>query len=249
MTQQLVDLVEHFCQYQLKQRGKTEGGVQSYRWVLEQFLIFVRSRHGRLARATDLTLSSIQMSMGDMATCDLALSTMRSRQSTLSSFCGWLVKRGVFQANPVAAMDRPPHRMEPPQQVPTPALMDALIAAAQQRQRPRDIAIFLIMRYTGMRRESVATLQVRRLDGAWGLRRVRVKGGQTRDIPLPESVMTYLHTYVERLPDALGEIGPETPLFWSLWGQRTMGKSRAPMQGKTSGGSAKPMGGSLDTRC
>ena len=44
MTQQLVDLVEQFCQYQLKQRGKTEGGVQSYRLVLEQFVIFVRSR-------------------------------------------------------------------------------------------------------------------------------------------------------------------------------------------------------------
>jgi integrase/recombinase XerC len=232
MTQQLVDLVEQFCQYQLKQRGKTEGGVQSYRWVLEQFLIFVRSRHGRLARATDLTLSSIQMWMDDMASCDLALSTMRSRQSTLSSFCGWLVKRGVLQANPVAAMDRPPHRMEPPLQVPTPALMDALIAAAQQRQRPRDIAIFLIMRYTGMRRESVATLQVRHLDGTWGLRRVRVKGGQTRDIPLPESVMAYLHAYVEWLTGTLGQIGPETPLFWSLWGRRTIGKSRAPMQGK-----------------
>ena len=77
--------------------------------------------------------------------------------------------------------------------------MDALIAAAQQRQRPRDIAIFLIMRYTGMRRESVATLQVRHLDSTWGLRRVRVKGGQTRDIPLPGSVMAYLHVYVERL--------------------------------------------------
>ncbi|MCX5728064.1 MAG: hypothetical protein NTZ28_04360 [Nitrospirae bacterium] len=44
MTQQLVDLVEQFCLYQRKQRGKTEGGVQSYRWVLEQFL--VDGRHG-----------------------------------------------------------------------------------------------------------------------------------------------------------------------------------------------------------
>ncbi len=87
MTQQLVDLVEQFCQYQLKQRGKTEGGVQSYRWVLEQFLMFVKSRQGRVARATDLTLSSIQMWMDEMASGDLALSTMRSRQSTLSSFC------------------------------------------------------------------------------------------------------------------------------------------------------------------
>ena len=232
MTQPLVDLVEQFCQYQLKQRGKTEGGVQSYRWVLEQFLMFVKSQQGRVARVTDLTQSSIQLWMDEMASDDLAMSTMRSRQSALSSFCAWLVKRGVLQANPVAGMDRPPHRIEPPRQVPTPALMDALIAAAQQRQRPRDIAIFLIMRYTGMRRESVATLQMHHLDGTWGLRRVRVKGGQTRDIPLPASVMTYLHAYVERLALAMGQIQPETPLFWSAWGRRTIGKSRAPMHGK-----------------
>ena len=77
MTQPLVDLVEQFCLYQLKQRGKTEGGVQSYRWVLEQFLTFVKSQQGRVARATDLTVSSIQMWMDEMASDNLALSTMR----------------------------------------------------------------------------------------------------------------------------------------------------------------------------
>ena len=76
--------------------------------------------------------------------------------------------------------------------------MDALIEAARKRQRPRDVAIFLIMRFTGMRRASVATLQARHLDGLWGLRRVRVKGGRTRDIPLPEPVMRYLHAYLEQ---------------------------------------------------
>jgi integrase/recombinase XerC len=233
MTQPLVELVEQFCQYQLKQRGKTEGGVWYYRWVLEQFLIFVRGRQGRLARVTDLTLATLQQWMDDMARCDLALSTMRTRQCTLSSFCSWLVKRGLLAANPVAAMDRPPHRSEPPRQVPTPALMDALIAAAKQRQRPRDVAIFLIMRYSGMRRESVATLQVRHLDGVWGLRGVRVKGGGTRDIPLPAIVMHYLHEYVERvMARELATIGPDTPLFWSVWGRRIVGKTRAPMKGK-----------------
>ena len=49
MAQQLTDLVEQFCNFQRKQRGKTEGGVRTYRWILEQFLIFVRNRHGRLA--------------------------------------------------------------------------------------------------------------------------------------------------------------------------------------------------------
>src|SRR5262245_57302657 len=84
MAQQLTDLVEQFCNFQHKQRGKTEAGVRTYRWNLEQFLVFVRNRHGRLARATDLTSSVIQAWMDDMAGADLALSTMRVRQRRLS---------------------------------------------------------------------------------------------------------------------------------------------------------------------
>src|SRR3989442_1292868 len=101
MAQQLTDLVEQFCNFQRKQRGKTEGGVRTYRWNLEQFLVFVRNRHGRLARVTDLTPAVIQTWMDDMAGTDLALSTMRVRQSTLSCFCAWLVKRDVMATNPV----------------------------------------------------------------------------------------------------------------------------------------------------
>ena len=55
MTQLLTELVEQFCNFQRKQRGKTEGGVRAYRWNLEQFLVFVRNRHGRLPRVTDMT--------------------------------------------------------------------------------------------------------------------------------------------------------------------------------------------------
>src|SRR5207245_9109103 len=54
MAQQLTELVEQFCNCRLKQRGKTEGGVQTYRWILEPFVIFIRNRHGRLARVTGL---------------------------------------------------------------------------------------------------------------------------------------------------------------------------------------------------
>ena len=91
----------------------------------------------------------------------------------------------MLVANPVAKLERPPNHREPPTQVPGTAIMDALVEAAKLRLRPRDVAIFLILRYTGMRRESVATLRVQHLDGTWGLRGVKVKGGKTRDIPCP----------------------------------------------------------------
>ena len=233
MTQQLVELVEQFANFQRKQRGKSDRGVKTYRWVLEQFVGSVKNQKGRTARVGDLTPAAIQAWMDDMAGADLALETMRVRQSVLSSFCGWLVKRGVLPSNPVARLDRPPHRREAPKQVPGSAIMDALVQAARQRGRPRDLALFLVLRYTGMRRESVATLQVRHVDGGWGLRGVRVKGGKTRDIPLPSAVTGFLETYLEgALTKEIATVTPDTPLFWSTWGRRSGGKTRAPMTGQ-----------------
>ena len=46
-----------------------------------------------------------------------------------------------------------------PPAVPGPAIMDALIEAAKRRARLRDLAIFLLLRFTGMRRGSVASLR------------------------------------------------------------------------------------------
>src|SRR5262245_6390375 len=50
-----------------------------------------------------------------------------------------------------------------------------------------------------MRREFVATLRVGHREPTWDLRGVRVKGGKTRDIPLPAAVMTFPVGYVEEV--------------------------------------------------
>lgn len=232
MTQRLVELVEQFCQYQLKQRGKALRGVMTYRWTLEHFCKFVQARERRLARITDLTVVMIQAWMDDMAGLDLSINTLRCRQASVSSFCNWLVKRQVLPTNPVAQMDRPPHQRVVPA-VPGPDLMDALVRAAKERGRARDVAIFLLLRYTGMRREAVATLRVGHLDGEWGLRGVLNKGQKVQDIPVPAVVMRFLYLYVERVLTAeCGTVTPETPLFWSSWGRKAVGKIRQPMTGK-----------------
>jgi len=152
---------------------------------VEQFLRFIKRQHGRMARVGELTSDAIQAWMDAMAGADLGLETMRVRQSVLSSFCAWLVKRGVLPSN-------------------------------------RDAALFLILRYTGMRRESVPTLQVRHLDGASGLRGVRVEGGKTRDIPLPTAVTQYPASPLPRCPPPASRHRP-VPLL----DQRADGVTRA----------------------
>ena len=74
-----------------------------------------------------------------------------------------------------------------------------------------------------MRRDSVATLRVRNVDPEWGIRNVRVKGGKTRDIPLPAAVTQYLQAFIEQVlskeigtidpghADLLVDLGPSAP--------------------------------------
>src|SRR3989442_14377271 len=61
--QLLIDLVEQFCTYQHKQRGKTEGGARTYQWNLERFLMFFRKHEGRSARISDLTQETVQVNL------------------------------------------------------------------------------------------------------------------------------------------------------------------------------------------
>src|SRR5207248_4532554 len=96
MSPPLHPLVEEFCIYQRKLRGKTERGVRAYRWTLEQFLKFVRAESARLPAIEDLTPAMIRAWMAHMAMKDLALGTMRVRQSVVSSFCIWLVRRDLL---------------------------------------------------------------------------------------------------------------------------------------------------------
>lgn len=65
-----------------KQRGRTDGGVQSSRWDLAQFLECVRAHTGRLARAQDLPQAVIQTWMDGMAAMELAINTLRCRQAS-----------------------------------------------------------------------------------------------------------------------------------------------------------------------
>jgi integrase/recombinase XerD len=238
MHRPLEELVDEFCTYQGKVSGKTAGGIEAYRWTLRHYTKLVQRAEGRPATIDDLTPARVRAWMASMASQDLALSTMRVRQSTLSSFCLWLVKRDLLATNPVEKLDRPKLQRTSPPGVPEATLMDALVDAVIKRGRPRDIGMFMILRYTGMPRESVATLKVKHLDRTGWLRGVLVKGGTTRDIPVPASVVAYLLTYTkEVLPKIAGHVTPDTPLFWSKWGRRVVGRTMQPMLARISGDS------------
>jgi hypothetical protein len=72
------------------------------------------------------------------------------------------------------------------------------------------------------------------LDDTWELRGVSHQGGKTQDIPIPAAIVRFLRVYVDRaLAPECEVLTPDTPLFWSVWGTRTIGHTRAPMTPKS----------------
>ena len=50
---------------------------------------------------------------------------------------------------------------------------------------------------------------------------------------MPSAVLRFLEVYVEKvLGKECERVTSDTPLFWSSWGRRGMGKAHAPMTGK-----------------
>lgn len=77
---------------------------------------------------------------------------------------------------------------------------------------------------------------------ALGIKASPGEGREDERHSVARPVMRYLHAYVEQfLAPTVTTLMPETPLFWSVWGRRAIGKHRAPMTGKISGGFANFM--------
>ena len=61
----------------------------------------------------------------------------------------------------------------------------------------------------------------------------RSRKQQREELAIAQSPDETLQQYVQRvLSTERGPVSPETPLFWSTWGRRIVGKTRAPMTGK-----------------
>jgi len=85
-----------------------------------------REAQRRLIEGWRTAMPEIATWMIAMAKDDLALSTMRVRQATVSSFCIWLVKCDLLSTNLVEKLDRPKVERRPPRGVPESTLMDIL---------------------------------------------------------------------------------------------------------------------------
>lgn len=149
---------------------------------------------------------------GQQAAVPRRAATMNRIVSTFRTFFDWACRRGLVNGNPVAGL-KPARgsstRTREFTRRETEAFMSA-ISASGERLALRDLALFGIYAYTGMRRSEALGLRTTDFDaGRAELRTNSTKGGvpATKHVPLPLAAILTLYT--RAVNGCLGTGGPE----------------------------------------
>ena len=124
--------------------------------------------------------------------------TINLKLSAISSFCNYLVKRGVVSSNPVKKVPRPKTSKMLPHFYTEGALSAYLESKVEEGNflAMRNRAIVLVLYSTGMRRAELATLRISDWDRGRRMIKVRGKGDKEREIPVTGELSKSLNVYL-----------------------------------------------------
>ena len=144
--------------------------------------------------------------------------TVNLKLSAISTYCGFLVKKGTIESNPVKKMHRPKREKKLPLFY-TQAAMEGYFQKDESLKEEsedtypddflhlRDAVMIRLLYCTGIRRAELASSRVYDLDFARGVLRVTGKGDKSREVPVPSTITGLLQRYIS----LLGDFYPDNP--------------------------------------
>ena len=216
---------ELFIEYISVQRRYSPRTVALYRGAIESFRDFalsdVQSEMEDAQWQQILTPNLIRGYIARGLEDGLSPRTMNLHLSALSSFCNWMVRNSLLEANPVRKVFRPKEARPLPQFY-TQASMEGYFSessaqgaedakAAGDGKEPfgelRERMIILVLYSTGMRRAELCGLKVSDFDPGRKVFRVTGKGDKPREIPVPDRICEEVLLYLKRVEEKTGGSG------------------------------------------
>lgn len=220
--------VEDYLEYIGSQRRYSARTVANYASVLDCFREFSGDSDNPL---THNAIRAYQIHLMDRK--HFNPKTVNLHLSVLSSFCRFLLLRGVIPSNPVKLVTRPKQPKRLPDFYKADSLRryldsrNALTSRAFEQELPssrsrRDVywlclrrAIVTVLYSTGIRRSEIISLRKSDLDASRRVLRVRGKGDKMREIPLLDCVFEEINLYLQSVMRlvAAGDNSGDGPLF------------------------------------
>lgn len=214
----MTDAVEMFLRYQAVERGASAHTLRSYRTDLAEFGRFLAAHRGKPIEHVDARL--LRQYLAWLYNRSLARSSIARKLAAIRSCLSFLTRRGRLRKNPAREVGAP--RL--PKKLVTFLPVDEAQAlldrpAAESVGRKRDQAILELLYATGARVAELCGLNQADLEWSQGTVRVQGKGGKERIIPVGDTALAALDSYL-----ALRRQG-DGPLFRNRLGGRLTPRS------------------------
>jgi len=202
----------------LRRRGAAEKTRRAYGFDLGQFALWCTS----VALDPDaVDMRALRRYAALLSDRRMSPTTVARKLAALRAFYRTLREHGLVAASPADLMPAPKRPSKLPT-VLTPAEVATLLdrIPASTALELRDRALFEVAYASGLRAEELVNLDQGSLDFDGEELRVEGKGGKTRFVPVGESALAALASYLERGRPALAGADEEPALFLSKSGRR-----------------------------
>ena len=204
-------LKENFIQYLKVGRRYSPRTVSLYEEAVTEFYAFLEESD---CLPEAMTVPNVRSYIAHGLDTGLSARTMNLRLSALSTWCGWLLRQGLLESNPVSKVPRPKQDKKLPVFY-TEKAIDNYFDESRRRveEHPDDFRllrnrmIMVVLYATGMRRAELCNLKITDFDAGRQLFRVLGKGDKLREIPVPALICQEISLYLEKM----GEAYPDNP--------------------------------------
>ena len=213
--------VERFLTYLSSVRNLSENTVRAYRTDLEAYCDWAE-REG--VRPLEVTHRQLRRFLAELSRARYASKTINRHLSAVRALYRWLVHEGITDKDSAAAVASPKLARTLPK-----TMTDADAAALMETCDTSDVVgvrdrAFLELLYaSGARISEVSGLDVRDVDVSNAQVRLFGKGSKERIVPLYDTCLEWLRTYLSTSRPQLAAHGKDTPtqaLFVSTRGNR-----------------------------
>jgi integrase/recombinase XerD len=217
-------LVLDFLAYLEFERGLSRNTLEAYRSDLFQFGRFLSEREvsaieAESAHVADFLAALASGALGDGGARAASPATIHRKAACLRSFYRHLRREGLRDSDPTAGVTTPRRGRKLPQ-VLSRGEVNRLLGRPRGTDPPalRDRALLELMYACGLRASEAVGLEVGDVDLDDGVLTARGKGSKERIVPIGQSALRALRSYLERGRPALVKARAEAHLFVNFRG-------------------------------
>lgn len=197
----------------MKDAGYTPYTQKSYLADVKQFLVSLKGK--KLESVKKLHIISFLTSVRERGVSD---GTRNRKHASVTCFFKALIELELYTTNPAVGIKKSKTEKNREPVYLDEADLQRFLSAVEGKYKDRNLAVFLLMSYMGLRVGEVHTLNLSDYNVERRMLRVFGKGRKWRNVPVPESIASFLDRALEERLDPW--ISKEEAMFISQKGRR-----------------------------